>query len=326
MASLYIEHRPKTLGEMVGNTALLTSVNALISKDKANIPHAWLFTGSSGIGKTTIARIMAKRLGATSSSTMEINAAEARGIDSIRAIIDSMEYLPLGAESKCYIIDECHQLTKEAQNALLKPLEDTPLHTFFILLTTEPGGIIPSIKSRCKSFTFRAVSNDELSNLGDHVLAKEGITMADEVKQHAIASAEGSPRILLNMLETAATATTTASAIESIDRMQTGVLEGGSAFEVATYLFNALKTGGSQIKIWGEVAGILDSEVYRPHLDTKAVRICLANKLHSYLLRAKNNNLGRALEIVLEYDGGYGNAPLTCALYKIVKEISDDNA
>lgn len=324
MASFFVKNRPESLAGMVGNEAIRDSVGVLLARKKSDIPHAWLFAGNSGVGKTTIARIIASSLGATPSSTLEINAASARGIDAIREIINSMEYLPLGAASKCYIIDECHQLTKEAQNALLKPLEDTPLHTFFILLTTSPGSLLPSIKNRCKSFTFKPVPAEELEKLGREILQKEGLVIPEPAFIHAINSCGGSPRLFLNMIETASTANTEKAAIESIDRMQSGILEGGNAFVVATYLFDALKTSGSQVNVWSEIAGILDSEVYKPHLDTAAVRICLANKIHSYLLRAKNNNLGRALEIILEHESDYGNSALTCVMYKIVKEIAND--
>lgn len=323
MSSLYIKYRPATFDEMVGNKSIRESVENMLSRDVADIPHAWLFAGASGVGKTTIARIIAKKLGATASSTFELNAADTRGIDAVRELINNIQYLPVGAKAKCYIIDECHQLTKEAQNALLKPLEDTPPHTFFILLTTEPGGLISAIRNRCKSFTFLEVSDAELKKLGKRILSDEEITLDDKIFDAALANAGGSPRLFLNMLETASSANTQQSAIESIDRMQSGVV-GGKAFEVASYIFDTLKGGGSQVQLWTEVATLLNNEVYKPRVDLKGVRICLANKIHSHLLYSKNNKLGRALEILIESESSYGNAALTNTMYKIVKEISND--
>lgn len=323
MSSLFIKHRPKTLDEMVGNKSIRDAVENMLSRDRSDIPQAWLFAGASGVGKTTIARIIAKKLGATQSSTFELNAADTRGIDAVRELINNIQYLPVGAKAKCYIIDECHQLTKEAQNALLKPLEDTPDHTFFILLTTEPGGLIPAIRNRCKSFTFLEVSDAELKKLGKRIITEENITIDDEIFEAAVSNAGGSPRLFLNMIETASSSNTQQSAMESIDRMQSGVV-GGKAFDVATYLFDTLKGGGSQVKLWSDVATILNNEVYKPRVDLKGVQICLANKIHSYLMYSKNNKLGRALELLIENESSYGNAALTNVMYKIVREISND--
>lgn len=328
MTTLFVKRRPTTLDGMVGNQSLRDSVNALITgKQLSEIPHAWLFAGASGMGKTTIARIIARRMQAASSSIYELNGANTRGIDAVRELISTMDNPPISGFAKVYIIDECHQLTKEAQNALLKPIEDAPDHVFFILLTSEPGGLIPAIKSRCKSFTFRAVSSNDLEALATDVIAEEHFSIANNVVQHAIKQSGGSPRMLLNMLETAAAANTEKAAIETIDQMQSGLLDSGNAFSVANRLFSALGEGGTRNQMWSEVSSIIDGEVYKAHLDAKAVRVCLANIVHSFLIRSNSNAAaGTILEVLFRYDAVYGNANaiLTCIMHKIVQEITDD--
>lgn len=144
--ALYLRHRPRTLKGIVGNRE---AVSVLESALAGKCPHAFLFTGPAGCGKTTLARILAKELDCGDTDLQEVNAANARGIDAMRDIIQRMEYLPSQGSSRVFIVDECHQLSKDAQNALLKPLEDTPSHVYFLLCTTDPEKVIPTIRSRC---------------------------------------------------------------------------------------------------------------------------------------------------------------------------------
>ena len=136
----FVKYRPATFEDMVGHKAVVASVCGQLEKE--DIPKAWLFTGQSGIGKTTIARVLAKTFGATVTGILERNSADFRGIDAMRGLLKQTLFKTPGSPFTVVILDECHQLTPEAQNALLKALEDTPKHVYFILCTTEPEKLL----------------------------------------------------------------------------------------------------------------------------------------------------------------------------------------
>lgn len=133
--ALYRKYRPQKFKDVVGQDHVVKVLQGAI--DLGNISHAYLFSGSRGTGKTSIARIFAKEIGTTPNDLYEIDAASNRGIDDIREIRDGVSTLPFESKYKVYIIDEVHMLTKEAFNALLKTLEEPPAHAVFILATTE---------------------------------------------------------------------------------------------------------------------------------------------------------------------------------------------
>lgn len=176
--ALYRKYRPGDFKEVVGQEHVTDVL--LGSLKQGTISHAYLFYGSRGTGKTTVARILAKRLGVSSDDTIEIDAASNRGIDDIRELRESVNTLPFSSEYKVYIIDEVHMLTKEAFNALLKTLEEPPRHVIFILATTELDKIPDTILSRCQVFTFK---NPTAKMLAIHVAdlaKKEGYTLSED--------------------------------------------------------------------------------------------------------------------------------------------------
>ncbi len=147
---LYRKYRPSNFGEVMGQDHIVSVIEKSIKNKK--IAHAYLFSGSRGIGKTSIARILAKDLGTHSDDIYEIDAASNRGIDDIRAIRDAVNTLPFHSTYKVYIVDEVHMLTKEAFNALLKTLEEPPAYVIFMLATTELEKIPETIISRLVHF------------------------------------------------------------------------------------------------------------------------------------------------------------------------------
>lgn len=191
---LYRKYRPKTFGEITGQEHVVqTLTNALCSN---MISHAYLFCGPRGSGKTSIARIFAKAVNCEQkkdngsepcnkcSSCLEINegraidlieidAASNRGVDEIRELREGIRFMPAKSKYKVFIIDESHQLTKEAANALLKTLEEPPSHAIFILATTEIHKMIPTIISRCQRFDFRKLTLPEIVSRLEYVASKE---------------------------------------------------------------------------------------------------------------------------------------------------------
>jgi DNA polymerase-3 subunit gamma/tau len=176
VTELYRKYRPKSFRGIVGQDTAVDTLRGWLEKSK--VPHAILFTGNSGCGKTTLARILAKKLNCLPPRDLvEINAADFNGIDTVREIrraassgsIMGREY------SRCWIIDEGQQLSTAAQQGLLKLLEEAPAYAYFFLCTTDPQKIIPTIKNRCSEIKINSVSVVNLVALCNSVLAKEGM-------------------------------------------------------------------------------------------------------------------------------------------------------
>lgn len=165
------------------------------------ISHAYLFSGSRGTGKTSLARILAKEAGCSEVDLIEIDAASSRGVDEIRALREAVRFYPMQGKVKVYIIDEAHMLTKEAFNALLKTLEEPPAHAIFILATTETDKMPETIISRCQSFSFRKISDDVLRKALKKIAEKEGFEIDDGTAGLISLCAEGSFRDAQGMLE-----------------------------------------------------------------------------------------------------------------------------
>jgi len=201
--ALYRRYRPEKFSEVVGQDHVVSVLTAAIREKR--IVHAYIFAGSRGTGKTSIARIFAKDLGTAPSDIYEIDAASNRGIDEIRAIRDGVQTLPFNSEYKVYIIDEAHMLTKEAWNALLKTLEEPPRHVIFILATTESHKIPETILSRCQVFAFHTPSDEEVREVISRVAKSEKLHLDKESLNLLVLLGEGSFRDALGMLQKVAT-------------------------------------------------------------------------------------------------------------------------
>jgi DNA polymerase-3 subunit gamma/tau len=193
---LYRKYRPKSFSEVIGQEHVVQTLTNAISR--GILSHAYLFCGPRGSGKTTIARLLAKSLNCSgrkegefepcnkcsscleiaenrSIDLIEIDAASHRGIDEMKELIGGIKFSPSKSKYKIFVVDECHQLTKEAANALLKTLEEPPAHAIFILATTEIHKMIPTIVSRCQRFDFRKLTLEELVRRLDILAKKEKV-------------------------------------------------------------------------------------------------------------------------------------------------------
>ncbi|PKQ27639.1 MAG: DNA polymerase III subunit gamma/tau, partial [Candidatus Anoxymicrobium japonicum] len=218
--SLYRKWRPGVFNEVIGQGRVTdTLMNALTS---GRVVHAYLFSGPRGTGKTSTARILAKAINCAEGPTakpcgvceacvsisegtaldvIEIDAASNRKIDEMRDLLDKIPYRPTSLRTKVYIVDEAHQLTNEASSALLKTLEEPPGHVVFILATTEPHKLLPTIVSRCQKYDFSLVSAREISRLLEHIASREEIDIETDALGMIAEHARGSVRDAIGVMD-----------------------------------------------------------------------------------------------------------------------------
>lgn len=209
MASLYIAYRPRNFDEVIGNEDIINSLTSILNRDMADVPHAILLTGGSGMGKTTIGRIIADILGCPKKTRdgevngdfIEINAANNRGIETAREIIATMHYHPAMSKCRVWLIDECAASTRDFQQSMLKILEDSPEHCYFILCTTDPQKLLPTIRNRCSTFAVKSLPDNQTKRLLNNVLSEEETDIPDNVKDEIVEASEGCPRQALVMLD-----------------------------------------------------------------------------------------------------------------------------
>lgn len=197
LTGLHLKYRPSTLDEVVGNEDV---VNILKNQLQGEVPKSILLHGPTGCGKTTLGRIIAKELGACGGDLREIDSADFRGIDTIRDIRKQSQYKPLESPVRVWILDEVHRLTGDAQSALLKTLEDTPKHVYYILCTTDPQKLLPTIRGRCSQFKVQTLTERETKTLLRKVVKAEGESISKEVYDRIVQDSMGHPRNALQIL------------------------------------------------------------------------------------------------------------------------------
>ena len=235
MTALYRKYRPQTFAEVVGQEAVVRTLTNAIEQDK--VRQAYLFAGPRGTGKTSLARILAKSINCahgptatpdgtchscvaiaagTSLDVVEMDAASQRGIDDIREIRDRAALQPVEGRMKVYILDEAHQLTDAAWNALLKLIEEPPPHLLFIFCTTELQKVIPTVRSRCQTFVFERPRLPDLVRKLRRIADGEGIDVPDAALHLLARSGRGAYRDAESTLDQLASATGGAIGVQDV--------------------------------------------------------------------------------------------------------------
>jgi len=280
--ALYRKYRSKKLSDIVGQEHITTTLqNALNSQ---NISHAYLFTGPRGVGKTSVARILAHEVNNLSYENdeqhldiIEIDAASNRRIDEIRELRERVHTAPTSSRYKVYIIDEAHMLTKEAFNALLKTLEEPPEHVIFILATTEAHKLPETIISRTQRFTFKPIDTTDAIHHLKTIAHDEGITIDNRALDLIVAHSSGSFRDSISLLDQARNITDNIK-LNDVQRMLgiapekaitelTKILNVGTSADLVR-LLTSLKNEGYQSS---QIAKQLASLVRSSFLDNKAI-------------------------------------------------------
>ncbi len=197
--ALYRKYRPERFEDVIGQDHIVKAISGSLEAGK--VAHAYLLCGPRGIGKTTIARIIASEMGSSVNDIYEMDAASNRGIDDVRNIRENVRTMPFDSKYKIYILDEVHMFTKDAWNALLKTIEEPPEHVIFILATTELEKIPETIVSRCQSFIFRKPTDAILASNVSNIAKKEGYTLEKGGAELIALLAEGAFRDSLGILQ-----------------------------------------------------------------------------------------------------------------------------
>jgi len=297
--ALHLKYRPDIFDDFFGNENILESLKSILGREQG-MPHSFLFTGPSGCGKTTLARIMKNNLECSDNDFYEYNVANVRGIDTIRDIIANCVYSPFGGKYRIYLLDEAHKLTNDAQNALLKLLEDTPPHVYFILCSTDPEKLLKTIKTRCTTFQVGFLPKPKMISFLKNICEKEKVNLPQEAFKKIAEICGGSPRQALVMLDQIIDIEDDEKLLAAIDSIVIGEAK-------LIDLCRALVEG----KSWKIVSSLIKNLDEEP----EQIRYGILGYLNQVILNNGNDRIADLIALFLDSFMYSGKAGLSLACY-----------
>lgn len=290
---LYQKYRPQKFEDVIGQDKAVKALLGLL-EGGGTLPSAFLFHGPHGCGKTTLGRLVAKFLGCSKADYKELDTADFRGIDSMREIRRTVNYAPMDGDVRVWLLDECHQITKDGQDALLKALEDPPPHAFFILCTTEPEKLRPTIRSRCSDFGLGLLSDKDIGKILVRACKGEKKRPPMDVIKHIARGCNGSGRVAMVALEKVINLPED----EMLEVAECAVIEQQKSVKLA----NALLKNAP----WKTIAGMLRDTKDDP----ERTRIGIRMYMRAILIKGPND---RAAEILETFHQPYHYTPTAAA-------------
>ena len=308
MTSLHTSYRPKTLDDVIGQDTVVKGLKRVAKEGRA---HVFLFTSPlPGVGKTSLARILANTFSggqATQANIKEVSAANDTGVDAMREIIRYTMTRAIGESPvKFVILDECHRLSGQAWDVLLKPIEEPPQHVYWALCSTNPGKIPKTIISRCLRYDLKPVSEDDIAELLIKVIEAEKLDVNDDVLEAIVEEAGGSPRQALVFLELCSFCETASEARAAMR----SAAQSREAIDLCKFLVNGQRGG------WAEAMKLIKA---MGDVEAEGIRITICNYLSAVAMGSKSSDKAKNTLLMLEpflrqYNSSDKMAPLLMSL------------
>lgn len=300
---LHLKYRPSSWEEVLGQRSVVKSLKQVLNK---GLSRTFLLTGPSGMGKTTVARLIAKHVGCDSEEVLEIDGATNTGIDDMREIASRLHYASVGGSPRCVIVDECHAISRPSFQSLLKILEEPPPAVYWVLCTTEEGRVPKQIKTRCTTYALRPVSDKLLRDLLVRVREEEGFPISDKGLRLVVEASEGSPRQALVFLAKC-------SHLKKSSSIRSVLEQSGEPAEVIDLCRALLRVAEGYSIPWPQMAKLMRGISMPP----ETVRIIVLRYMSSVVLGGSTEKAAAAVSVMINFRGPFldreGSAPLTLA-------------